>query len=195
MIADRYGLLLDRNVHPAKLRVDDILAKDIMFSKNENYIVSGNSDSRKGNAGTGLAATNGRESSQSRDGGSQKMPSDQDRHPSSRSERRLDRRLEIRLPIECRLEGENGACVVRTITQNVSSGGMYIELDSPDFKVGDRLRIELTVPAAEGVSPYPGRATCAAEVLRIEPIASESPDGLRRFGIASRFLDKLKISY
>ncbi|MCG8409462.1 MAG: PilZ domain-containing protein [Phycisphaerales bacterium] len=123
------------------------------------------------------------------------MPSDKDRPQSSSSERRQHRRMEIRLPVECRREDGDGACIIRTITQNVSTGGMYIELDSPDFGVGDRLRIELTVPAAEGVSPYQGRAICAAEVLRVQPLSPKDAGDPQRFGIASRFLDKLRISY
>jgi len=110
-------------------------------------------------------------------------------------DRRANRRLDIRLPVELRRLGDGPAVVVRTITQNISTGGLYLELDRPDFAPGDRLSIDLKIPPAEGVSPYPGRATCEAEVLRCLP-ASRTPDGtIRSYGIAARFLDRLKMNY
>jgi hypothetical protein len=72
---------------------------------------------------------------------------------------------------------------------------LYLELDSPDFHKGDSLRVELTVPPAEGVSPYPGRAICEAEVVRLEEPCDRTEEKRRRFGVAARFLDRLRISY
>ncbi|HVP12634.1 MAG TPA: PilZ domain-containing protein [Phycisphaerae bacterium] len=111
------------------------------------------------------------------------------------AERRIHRRMSIRLPVECRREGDGRSLVVRTITQNVSTGGLYLELDSPDFALGDNLRVDLTVPAAEGVSPYQGRATCNAQVVRLDPPERTTEEKRRRFGVAARFLDRLRISY
>ncbi len=111
------------------------------------------------------------------------------------AERRTHKRLQIRLPVECRKDDDGRRSLVRTITQNVSTGGMYLELDSCDFQAGDRLQVELTVPPAEGVSPYQGRAECTAEVLRAEPVASFEPGSVDRIGVAVRFLDRLRISY
>ncbi|MFQ5429600.1 MAG: PilZ domain-containing protein [Phycisphaerae bacterium] len=112
------------------------------------------------------------------------------------TDRRGDRRIAIRLPVECRREEAGGGrVIVRTITQDVSSGGMYLELDSPDFNVGDRLEVELTVPPAEGVSPYQGRARCAAEVLRVRRLDTGKQPGELRYGVATRFLDRLRFSY
>ena len=111
------------------------------------------------------------------------------------SERRGHRRMEIRLPIECQREKTADRSVVRTITQNISTGGLYLELDSPDFRVGDRLRVCLTIPSAEGVSPYPGRAACTAEVVRVHTLNKQGTGGFHGYGVAARFLDKLRISY
>jgi hypothetical protein len=110
-------------------------------------------------------------------------------------ERRAHRRIGVRLPAELRREGQGEALIVRTITQNVSTGGVYLELDSPDFHVGDRLHVELTVPPAEGVSPYPGRAVSDAEVIRVTPVPTTAPRLARRFGVAAHFLDRLHIHY
>jgi len=72
---------------------------------------------------------------------------------------------------------------------------MYLELDGADFVPGDRLEVELTLPPAEGVSAFEGRASCPAEVLRVEPLHSAPPGSGRRFGVAGRFLDRLRFSY
>lgn len=111
------------------------------------------------------------------------------------SERRRHQRLEIRLPVEFRQSRDDGAYIVRTISQNVGTGGLYFELDSADFRPGDRLDVELTIPAAEGVSPYPGRATTQAEILRVDPIQERGTLAIRRFGLAARFLEPLRFSY
>ncbi len=53
--------------------------------------------------------------------------------------------------------------------------------------------VDLTIPAAEGVWPYPGQATCQAEVIRVDRGSWKT--GAARFGIAARFLDRLRFSY
>jgi len=103
--------------------------------------------------------------------------------------------MAILLPVECRQDPGSGACIVRTITRDVSTGGMSFEVDAPDFQVGDRLRIDLTVPPAEGVSPYQGRASCHAEVLRINPVPAAITGGVERHLIAARFLGRLRLQY
>jgi hypothetical protein len=109
--------------------------------------------------------------------------------------RRLHDRLAIRLPVECRREDADPTSIVRTITHHVSTGGMYLEMDTPEFRPGDRLLVELIVPPAEGVSPYQGRASCQAEVLRVGPVACSSPGTLQRQGVATRFLGRLRLAY
>lgn len=112
-----------------------------------------------------------------------------------RTERRRHPRLHIRLPVECRTKGEGSDLIVRTITQNVSTGGMYLELESADYQVGDRVSLEMTIPPRDGVSAYPGLARCMAEILRVRPISPGSATTPERVGIAARFLDRLTISY
>lgn len=114
---------------------------------------------------------------------------------SAHAERRSHRRMVIRLPVECRKDVDSQTCIVRTITRDVSTGGMSFELDAPDFCVGDRLRIDLTVPPAEGVSPYQGRASCRAEVLRISRMTVANADSVERHLIAARFLGTLRLEY
>ena len=109
------------------------------------------------------------------------------------AERRAHRRLEIRLPVELRRLGEVDGAIVRSITTNISTGGMYLELDRPDFAPGDRMSVQLTIPPAEGVCPYAGEATCEAEVLRCSRLTPRS--AIARYGLAARFLYRLRITY
>jgi len=103
--------------------------------------------------------------------------------------------MEIRLPLECRKGSGADMSIVRTITRNVSTGGVSFELDGPDFGVGDRLEIDLTVPPAAGVSPYQGRASCRAEVLRVLPLSDKETGGVERYVVAAQFLGRLRLSY
>lgn len=106
-------------------------------------------------------------------------------------ERRRYQRMDIRLPVECHQDRVTGTHVVRTVTRNIGTGGIYVELEAPDFSEGDVIDIHLTLPAAEGVSSHPVRARTRAEVLRVQRVGR---DASTRYGIAARFLDQLRIS-
>lgn len=106
--------------------------------------------------------------------------------------RRVHSRLAMRLPVELRSLDDPESSIIRTVTRNVSTGGIYLELGGPEFTPGQRIGVRLRIPAAEGVSAYPGMITCDAEVLRCSPHPrSGSP---ARYGLAARFLDKLRIT-
>lgn len=111
------------------------------------------------------------------------------------AERRKHRRLDVRLPVECRRDNGDHPLVVRTLTENVSAGGLYLELDSQDFAPGEQLGATMTIPPAEGVSPYAGRIACQAEVIRVDHPAPSPKTKSRRYGVAVRFLDRLRIDY
>lgn len=111
------------------------------------------------------------------------------------SERRAHRRMDVRLPVELRLSGPGDSAVARAATKNVSTGGMYVELDSSPFKRGDRLAVRLTLPPREGVFPYEGRASCTAEVIRVELASGSDSAGDRPCGVAARFLDRIRLDF
>jgi hypothetical protein len=120
-------------------------------------------------------------------------------------ERRKHRRLAIRLPVECRVRSKTGDLAVRGTTANVSSGGVYIDIElySGDrqgsldaLEQGRLLEVELTVPPGEGHFPYEGRVNSAVEIVRREEQAGPGEAGLRRrVGLAGRFHDPLKLSF
>ncbi len=140
-----------------------------------------------------VASKSGRLSDFGDDGRNGSVPSNG--NDSAVTERRRAQRLEIRLPVEFRQSRADGVYVVRTVTRNVSSGGFYLELDSAEFRPGDRLDVEMAIPAADGVSPYPGRATTHAEILRVDPLEKRGELDIRRYALAARFLEPLRFSY
>lgn len=86
----------------------------------------------------------------------------------TRQERRTHRRLEIRLPLQYCPVDDTGMNVCRTVTRNISTGGLYFETDDVDLKPGTLINLELTIPPGEGYSPYQGRITGVGEVMRVD---------------------------
>lgn len=116
----------------------------------------------------------------------------------STADRRRFRRLGLRLPVILRRRRETGEIIVlRGVTRDVSTSGFYIETEDAnaagaDIHPGESLDLDLTLPPADGVSAYEGRATAIAEVIRVEPIAGDTP---RRLGIAGVFREPIKLEY
>lgn len=108
-----------------------------------------------------------------------------------RPNRRAHRRQAIRLSVALRCSSHT----VYATTLNISSGGALIELEHPTVAPGDRLMLELTVPASEGVCAYPGTASCAAEVVRVHrpSMLNERPGA--RCTVGARFLDTLRFDF
>ena len=117
----------------------------------------------------------------------------------SHPERRQHRRLEIRLPLECSSAESSGRpATFRTVTFNISTGGVYFETEASDIKPGMRLNLELTVPPGDGHFPYQGHVTGTAEVVRVEPLAPKTDAGGKTrgwSGVATRFDERLKLSF
>jgi len=109
-------------------------------------------------------------------------------------ERRKHRRLEMRLPLEYHPAGRPG-CACRTVTLNISTGGMYFETDLQDLSPGEILEFELTVPPGDGHFPYTSRVLGVGEVVRLCPIEPEVPgQARRRLGVAARFREPLRLA-
>lgn len=105
-------------------------------------------------------------------------------------DRRTDRRLELHMPIE--VAGEEHA-PVRAVTQNICTGGFYVELERCEFEPGEEVRIAMTVPAEAGVSMAPAKAQCRGSIARIVKIRRSSKK-VERIGVAIRFLDRLRFA-
>jgi hypothetical protein len=113
-------------------------------------------------------------------------------------ERRSHRRLEIRLPLEYQRAGLGRANVSRTMTINVSTGGVYFETASEDIKVGDKLTLELAVPPGDGRFPQHSRIITVGQVVRTSVIDGRPNDQghtFTRHGVAARFQQGFKLTF
>ena len=105
-------------------------------------------------------------------------------------EKRAHRRLEIRLPLEYHRLSVGRCNVFRTVTINVSTGGVYFETAVDDLRVGDKLAIELGIPPDDARFPPQGKISTEGEVVRttvIEDKSTKNGASFSRYGIGSQF--------
>jgi hypothetical protein len=117
-------------------------------------------------------------------------------------EKRHHRRLNIRLPLEFCTADISHNDKIRTVTQNISTGGVYFELDlmrgmrAPCLY--SRLDVDLVIPPGDGYFPYQGKLSSEAEVVRCQTLKNSQVDrnnGHNRVGIAARFRKPLKLAF
>jgi len=112
-------------------------------------------------------------------------------------DRRQHRRLSIRLPVECFPAKLDRHHSVRTVTSNISTGGLYFEVDLiegvSDPQPNSLLHIELTVPPGDGHFPYEGRLNSVAEVIRCDRLSKSGAH--ERMGVAAQFREPLKLIF
>ncbi len=116
-------------------------------------------------------------------------------------DRRQHRRLEIRLPIECIPKPGERDQAFRTVTINVSTGGLYFEADMLNGMsvppLGSVLDFELTVPPGDGHFPYESRLRGTGRVVRCLPLDRPSTRGQgdrpAQVGIGVRFQEPLRV--
>jgi hypothetical protein len=110
-----------------------------------------------------------------------------------RQERRKHRRIGIRLPLECTATMGDRQVTCRTVTHDISSGGLCFEAESDEFPLSATFNLELGIPPGDGHSPYPGRVRGTGQVVRVEQVReSGSPT---RFRIAAQFNKPLKLVF
>ena len=116
-------------------------------------------------------------------------------------ERRVHQRLAAHYTVECAPANADPPQPYRTISLNVSSGGLCFLAEPNRFHPGMRLDLGLTVPPGEGHFPYPGRMQAPAVVLRVEPLpAPLRPNAgvggdAERVGVATRFCNPLELHF
>ncbi|MCP4593709.1 MAG: PilZ domain-containing protein [bacterium] len=108
-------------------------------------------------------------------------------------ERRKHRRLSIRLPIECVASLGDRRTTVRTVTCDISSGGVCFEVDSEEYPVGTSLEMEFGVPPGDGHSPYPGRVRGTGTVVRVGQL--EDAASTSRYRVTAQFSRTLKLVF
>lgn len=113
----------------------------------------------------------------------------------TKQERRRHRRLDIRLPLQYCSADESGVEVCRTVTRNISTGGVYFETDDLSIQPGTLIDLRLTIPPGEGYSPYQGHISSIGEVVRVDDLGPTAHADTRRIGVATRFRDGLRLSF
>jgi len=114
--------------------------------------------------------------------------------PAFGRERRSYKRLEMHLPVEVVHVGASPAVPIRSTTRNVSPCGIYFDAPAGLLEVGNEVHFSLSVPPGPGYSPYAGRGTGVADIVRIDALPSaehETP----RVGVAARFSQPLKFAF
>lgn len=118
------------------------------------------------------------------------------------AERRQYRRLAIRLPLECYSSLAGREQALRTVTTDISTGGLYFEAELPGGvrppDANSLVRIELTVPPGAGYSPYEGRVSTVAEILRCKRLTGKARTGGAgpdRVGVAAKFHEPLHLVF
>jgi hypothetical protein len=117
------------------------------------------------------------------------------------SERRAHRRLVIKLPVERRPRVADRESVLRALTGNISTGGVFFETELSNGTVPPApdavLDLRLVVPPGEGHFPYEGRLQCTARVVRSQELSSSNQDGVlrRHIGVAARFCEPLRLDF
>jgi len=112
-------------------------------------------------------------------------------------EKRAHRRLYIRLPLKYRKRDAGRSNAFRTMTINVSTGGVYFETTDEDIQLGDILDFELGIPPGDSRFPLPGKIANTGKVIRTAAIADQDlgngGPSYSRFGVAAQFQEEFKI--
>lgn len=117
---------------------------------------------------------------------------------SQSKEKRSYRRLDMSLPLEYRKPKNENCNFLRSITKNVSTGGVYFETTDDSLKAGDILTFELGIPEGDNRFPKHGTISTTGKITRLTSIAingDQSPSRLSRFGVAASFQKGFKLEF
>jgi hypothetical protein len=116
----------------------------------------------------------------------------------TQADRRKNRRLALRLPVEYRIMDLEEPGLERTVCRDISTSGISFDTDCSRIAVGTTLAVDLIVPPGDGYFPYAGRVSSRGEVVRVEP-APVADDATAttpvRFRVAARFKDAPTLNF
>lgn len=96
--------------------------------------------------------------------------------PINSKNRRLHKRLQLKISVLCQTVGISGGSSFTGNTVDVSPGGMLVEFNSGGLSQGQLLSIEMSVPPTEGLLEYGGRFSSYARIIRLEEAKSGMPN-------------------
>jgi hypothetical protein len=85
----------------------------------------------------------------------------------SEADRRRHKRLPVKFSVLCQKVGLSDGRFYSGNTVNVSPGGMLVEVANSQFKDGELMSVEMTVPPTEGLLEYGGSFSGYARVIRV----------------------------
>ena len=109
----------------------------------------------------------------------------------SESNRRKYQRIDKKLNLICRKIGDNSKISYTGYTVNVSTGGLYFEIEDDVFSAGNLLDVKLSIPPTEGLLEFGGKISGLAKVIRTNHIGEMVPS--RKHGVAIEFCDSVKL--
>ena len=112
------------------------------------------------------------------------------------SEKRKYRRLGAKFDLSCCKIGSPIEEFQSGRTVNVSPGGLYFETAAEEFKSGNLLKVDLSIPPTSGQLEFGGRISGFARVLRIDSICGSSRSvnsSSKGCGVALEFCRPLKL--
>lgn len=113
-------------------------------------------------------------------------------------EKRSYRRLDMSLPLEYRKPKNDDYNLLRSVTKNVSTGGVYFETTDDSLKAGDVLTFELGIPEGDNRFPKNGTISTTGKIIRLTSIAingDQSSTPPARFGVAASFQKGFKLEF
>jgi len=109
------------------------------------------------------------------------------------TEKRRFKRLAIKLDLSFLKSGDSVDKFRTGCTVDVSPAGLYFETACDDLKIGNLLKLELTIPPTEGLLEMGGRISGFAKVLRKQGVdICKSHLFCARYGLAVQFCESLK---
>ena len=103
-----------------------------------------------------------------------------------RNERRKSQRLGARFNLSYRQVGSTTNQTHTGRTVNVTTGGLYFEIQGKALKPGSLLEVEVSIPPERGVLEFGGSISGFAKVLRADLISEEDSTNNKQ-GIAVQF--------
>jgi Tfp pilus assembly protein PilZ len=97
----------------------------------------------------------------------------------SSSERRIDTRVNISVPLRFRTLNNPGATEQTALSENISQRGLYFETNFP-LKVGTPVEVSLRMPQ-ELAGKVGSDVKCVARVVHVRP--SQAPGGMAGIGL------------
>ena len=113
-------------------------------------------------------------------------------------EKRSYRRLDMRLPLEYHNPKSKECPFLRSMTKNVSTGGLFFVTTDESLKTGDTLAFELGIPEGDNRFPKNGTISTTGKVIRLTTVTEKSDNGsapLKRFGVAACFQEGFKLEF